>query len=239
MKKLSHISYLLVSLGLAIVLVEADTAAVVAAKSQATIDNGDAPSWWKPSLPPDIQRQVASKAKEWVGKLDLDEALQAKATSLVGKHYSRVWAWHQEVDEKLDNVWAAWDAARSLPKDELKALAIITERIDPIYAEFAPQIQGFLRAMHQAIGEEKSTKRLNQITQSPGAERTYKAYLGMVPEMTDEEKAILWKRMVQAREDSLAAWSSKRIVKSFKKYKVGNEFSIDYFGYDYRKRYQA
>ena len=65
------------------------------------------------------------------------------------------------------------------------------------------------------------------------------SYVAMVPEMTDEEKAVLWDRMVQAREDSLAAWSDKQIVKIFKKYKVRNEFSIDYFGYGYQKRYQA
>ena len=61
----------------------------------------------------------------------------------------------------------------------------------------------------------------------------------MVPEMTDEEKAVLWDRMAQAREDALAAWSDGQIVKIFKKYKVRNEFSIDYFGYGYQKRYQA
>jgi hypothetical protein len=45
--------------------------------------------------------------------------------------------------------------------------------------------------------------------------------------------------MVLAREESLAAWQEKRIIKIFKKHKVRNEFSIDGFGYDYRARYQA
>jgi hypothetical protein len=60
-----------------------------------------------------------------------------------------------------------------------------------------------------------------------------------VPEMTDDQKAILWDRMAQAREDALAAWSDGQIVKIFKKYKVRNEFSIDYFGYGYQERYKA
>ena len=60
----------------------------------------------------------------------------------------------------------------------------------------------------------------------------------MVPEMTDDEKAILWGRMGR-REDALAAWSDGQIVKIFKKYKVRNEFSIDYFGYGYQKWYEA
>ena len=129
--------------------------------------------------------------------------------------------------------------AMAKQKDELKALAVMTEQIDPIYAEFAPQIQGLLRALRKEIGEEKTTELLDLITRSPGAKRTYDAYVAMVPEMTDEEKAILWDRMAQAREDALAAWSDGQIVKIFKKYKVRNEFSIDYFGYGYQKRYEA
>jgi hypothetical protein len=31
--------------------------------------------------------------------------------------------------------------------------------------------------------------------------------------MKDEEKAILWSRMIRARKDALAAWSDKQIVK--------------------------
>lgn len=33
--------------------------------------------------------------------------------------------------------------------------------------------------------------------------------------MTDTEKDVLWERMVQAREDSLAAWTDGQIVKIF------------------------
>jgi hypothetical protein len=39
--------------------------------------------------------------------------------------------------------------------------------------------------------------------------------------------------------DSLAAWKDKRIIQIFKKYKIRNEFSIDYFGYGYSERYKA
>jgi hypothetical protein len=61
----------------------------------------------------------------------------------------------------------------------------------------------------------------------------------MIPEMTESERSVIWSRMVLAREESLAAWQEKRIIKIFKKHKVRNEFSIDGFGYDYRARYQA
>ncbi len=57
--------------------------------------------------------------------------------------------------------------------------------------------------------------------------------------MTDTEKDVLWERMVQAREDSLAAWTDGQIVKIFKKYKVCNEHTFDDFGYGYQKSLQA
>jgi hypothetical protein len=223
---------------------QAESAADVAARVQAAIDSGDAPKWWTPELPEAIQRDVNNKGPRLAAQLEIgDESKTQKAAALITEHFGRLWAWDQEVKEKLNAAWAAWDAARDNTggklKDELKALTVMTEQIDPIYAEFAPQIQGVLSALRKEIGEEKTTELVDLITRSPGAKRTYDAYVAMVPEMTDEEKAILWDRMVQAREDVLAAWSDGQIVKIFKKYKVRNEFSIDYFGYGYQERYKA
>ncbi|TWT36342.1 hypothetical protein KOR34_12470 [Posidoniimonas corsicana] len=222
----------------------AESAAAVAANAQRSIDQGDVPEWWTPKLPADVQRDVDRKGRGLAEGLKLeDDAQTDRVAALVSQHFARVWAWHQQVDDRLDAAWADWDAARSnadgKEKDELRALAIATEQIDPIYAEFTPQIQGLLRDLRAEVGEEKATELMDRYTRSPGAERTYNAYLGMVPEMTADERAILWDRMAQAREESMAAWTGGRIIKIFKKQKVRNEFSIDYFGYGYRERYKA
>ena len=221
----------------------AQTAVSVAAKAQSAFDRGELPSWWTKELPEEVQRDLLGKGQRLAGQLHLaDEAKTKNVATLVSEHYRRVWAWHQQVDDKLNAAWLAWDAARDntngKTKDELKALLIWTEQVEPIYAEFRPQIQAFLLALTTEIGEEKTILLQDLITRSPGAKRTYEAYLAMVPEMKDEEKAILWTRMEKAREDSLAAWSDKQIVKIFKMYKVRNELSIDHFGYDYQKRYK-
>lgn len=222
---------------------QAETAAQVAARTRAAIDAGASPAWMSPELPADIQRNVDNKGKGLAQQLKLaDAAREARVAALLAEHYGRVWAWHQEVDETLDAAWSAWDDARDPAKggkDELKALTLMVEQIDPIYAEFAPQIQGLLKALREELGEEQVVLLLDRITRSPGVDRTYNAYIAMVPEMRDEEKAIIRQRLEQARIDSLAAWKDDRIVKIFKKYKIRNEFSIDDFGYGYRERYKA
>jgi hypothetical protein len=223
---------------------EAESAASVAARTQAAIDRGDPPAWWAPKLPDAIQRDVDRKGKRLAEQLKLDDkSKEQKAASLITRHYGRLWAWDQHAQKDLTAAWAAWDAARDnsngKQKNELKALAVATEQIDPIYAEFMPQIQGLLHDVRKEIGGEKTTELVDIITRSPGAKRTYDAYLAMVPEMNDEQKAILWSRMVQAREEALAAWSDGQIVKIFKKYKLRDEASIDDFGYGYEQRYKA
>ena len=221
----------------------AETAAEVAIKTQSAIASGTAPEWMSPNVPEDILPKLQNHCKELAQSLNLDSAAnQAKVESLLIEHYTRLWAWHQLVDEKLDTAWADWDKARDPSqdgKDELKALTIMTERIDPIYAEFAPQVQYLLDSLHKVLSEEQVIALLDRITRSPGVDRTYNAYVEMVPEMTDPEKKILKSRLEQARIDSLAARDKKRIIKIFKKYKIRNEFSIDYFGYGYREHYTA
>lgn len=220
-----------------------DTPAGIASSVQASIDRGEEPSWWSPQLPAEVQTDVENKGSRLAEVLEIEDAeKRARVEQLISVHFARVWAWHQEVDEELDAAWEAWDEARSnadgKEKDELRALAVMSERIDPIYAGFAPQIRGFLESLRDEVGQEGADRVVDRYTRSPGAKRTFDAYVAMIPEMKDEEKAVLWARLVRAREESLAAWSDGRIIKIFKKHKVRNEFSIDYFGYDYRKRYQ-
>jgi hypothetical protein len=221
----------------------AESAIDTAVKTQAAMDSGAGPAWLSPTLPEDIQKAVQNKANGLAQSLKLtDETRQAAVVALLTEHYSRLWAWNQQVNDQLEAAWKAWEDARDPAKggkDELKALTIMVEQIEPIYAQFAPQIHHLLTELKKVLREEQMIALLDRITHSPGVDRTYNAYLEMVPELKDEEKKVLRSRLEQARLESLAAWDSKSIIRIFKKYKIRNEFSIDDFGYNYRERYKA
>ena len=92
---------------------DAETAAGVAARMQADIDRGETPSWWTPELPEAVQRDVDNKGQRLAEQLKLsDESKTQKVAALITEHFGRLWAWDQQVREKLDAAWAAWDAAR-------------------------------------------------------------------------------------------------------------------------------
>ncbi len=111
---------------------------------QASIERGEVPAWWAAKLPDEIQQAVISKGKRLSAWLALDDpAKTERVSALIATHFGRVWAWHQQVDARLDEAWAAWDKARDnsngQQKDELKALLVWTEQLAPIYAEFTPR----------------------------------------------------------------------------------------------------
>ncbi len=89
-------------------------------------------------------------------KANAAEPARSSANTLV-----RVGLAHQQVDAKLNEGWAAWDSARDntngKTKDELKALLIWTEQLEPIYAQFTPQIQLLLNELRTEIGDEENS----------------------------------------------------------------------------------
>ena len=80
---------------------QAETAAGVAARTQAAIDKGDAPKWWKPELPEAIQRDVDGKGKRLAGQLKLDDEAKTQKVAARSEHFGRVWAWNQQVADEL------------------------------------------------------------------------------------------------------------------------------------------
>lgn len=162
-----------------------------------------------------------------------DAGKEAKIRAILESHFVAMEKWHAANDPALNLLWAEWTEKRNQPtKDQA---AKVGEKIDAIYADFRPQRDAFLAALAQEISPTDIEKIKNSLKNSPGMDRTANAYIEMVPQFTDADKAFVRSRFAIAREQSIDTTTGKEIIAFFKRQKDIVEAYIDEKGYDYKK----
>jgi hypothetical protein len=176
------------------------------------------------------ERRATSLLKEL--KLT-DAGKEARTRAILESHFAAMEKWHAANDPALAPLWAEWTAARSQPtKNEA---AKVGEKIDAVYASFRPEHDAFLAALAKEISPAEIEKIKNSLTRSPGMDRTANAYIEMIPQFTDADKAFVRQRFAIAREQGMDTTTSKEIDSFFKRQKDIVEAYIDEKGYDYKK----
>jgi hypothetical protein len=189
----------------------------------------NAPTLPKPSP---SERRSASLLKE----LKLSDAdKEARTRAILQSHFAAMEKWHAANDPALTPLWFEWAAQRTPPNKDEAAAAKVGDKIDAIYASFRPQRDAFLAALAQEITPADVEEIKNSLTRSPGMDRTANAYIEMVPQFTDADKAFVRERFAIAREQAIDTTTGKEIEAFFKRQKVIVEAYIDEKGYDYRK----
>ncbi|HEX2852860.1 MAG TPA: DUF3826 domain-containing protein [Opitutaceae bacterium] len=162
-----------------------------------------------------------------------DAATEAKTRAILESHFTAMEQWHAVNDPALTQLWSEWTTARNQPT-KVEA-AKVGEKIDAIYATFRPQHDAFLAALAKEISPANIESIKNSLTNSPGMDRTANAYIEMIPQFTDADKAFVRSRFALAREQSIDTTTGKEIVAFFKRQKDIVEAYIDEKGYDYQK----
>jgi hypothetical protein len=183
----------------------------------------------KPSA---AERRTTSLLKEL--KL-ADAGKETKVRTILESYFTAMEKWHAVNDPALTPLWSEWAALRSPPSKDEAAAAKVGEKIDAIYTSFRPQHDAFLAALAQEISPADIDKIKNSLTRSPGMDRTANAYIEMIPQFTDADKAFVRERFAIAREQAIDTTTGKEIDSFFKRQKVLVEAYIDQKGYDYRK----
>jgi hypothetical protein len=167
------------------------------------------------------QKRAAAKAGQVVGVLKLDDAEKAaRVKAIVSEWLVTMWCWHEEHDAELAELWKQWSAARAVvPKDEFPG-EVIAYKIDAVYASLKPAYHAFIEKLSVELTTEQIDAIKESWSRSPGMLRTYNAYLEIVPDLTDEQKRVIYERMLRAREDAMLTDSDKEIVNIYKRHKV-------------------
>ncbi len=175
-----------------------------------------------PAEAADASRSKAeAKAARLVSALKLDDAEKAsRAKAIIADWLVTMGAWRRENDATLKDLWSRWSKARSVvPKDEFPG-EVIAHQIDAIYATLKPAYHAFLERLATELSPEQIDTLKETWSRSPGAKRTYNAYLETVPDLTEEQKKVIFDRMQRAREDAMLTDADKEIVNIFKRHKV-------------------
>jgi len=167
------------------------------------------------------QKRIDAKTTRLLDNLKLEDNAKAeRVKTLLGSWFVTMWAWHQENDPKLKELWSQWNQARAVvPKDEFPA-EVIAHRIDDLYATLRPAYQAFLGQLAVELTPEQLDVLKETWSRSPGATRTYHAYLEIVPDLTEADKKVIHDRLLLAREDAMLTDADKEIVAIYKRHKV-------------------
>lgn len=179
-----------------------------------------------PSPPPasvdeGTQKRADGKAARLVDAARVtDTAAAARARGVLAQWFLTLWSWHDAHDAELKDLWSQWSQARSVvPKDEFPA-EVIAHRIDDVYASLRPAYQVFIARLGAELTSEQVAVIKETWSRSPGMQRTYQAYLEIVPDLNEEQKKVIHDRLYQAREDAMLTDADREIVNIYKRHKV-------------------
>jgi hypothetical protein len=179
----------------------------------------------EPAAAPAADEAMRKKIDQKVAKLvdtakitDADKAAKVKAIG--AEWFATMFAWHKEHDKELAALWTQWNQARAVvPKDEFPGEVIAT-KIDEVYSSLKPAYDHYIQRLSAELTPEQIDTVKEAWSRSPGAMRTYNAYLEIVPDLSDKDKEVLKARMLMAREAAMLTDADKEIKDIFKRHKV-------------------
>ncbi len=172
-------------------------------------------------------KAIESKVERVLSAVNVEEPeKKERARAILREWLVALRAWHQQNDPQLKTLWSAWSRARAVvPKDEFPA-EVEAVKIEALYETLKPTYFAFLERLATELTPEQIDAIKERWSRAPGMQRTYNAYLQIVPDLTDEQKKVIYDRLVLAREAAMLTDADGEIVNLFKRHKVKVEAYI-------------
>ena len=175
---------------------------------------------------PDYLHTLNSRAEKIVGSMDIrDPGKAGRVQELIVNQYYDLSRIHDKRDSLLQGV-----SGQELDKRQMAEQNIRTQVDAELYRLHA----SFLAGLSANLTPEQVDQVKDGMTYGV-LERTYNAYLELLPGLTDEQKRFIYKNLFEAREFAMDAGSSDEKHGWFGKYKgkINNYLSGE--GYDLKK----
>jgi hypothetical protein len=170
---------------------------------------------------PATAKQIDAKADRLLAAIKLDDpAKVARAKAIMREWFVAMGNWHQQHDAQLDELWSQWSKARAAsPNDEFPG-EVMAQKIHGVYASLQPAYNSFTNQLAGNLAPEQMDALKENWSHKPGMTRTYKAYLQIVPDLTDTQKQVIYEQLLAAREDAMLTDSDREIVNLYKCHKL-------------------
>ena len=167
------------------------------------------------------QKHIGAKADHLLAAIKLDDSAKAtRVKAIISEWLVTMWNWHQQNDTQLDQLWSDWGKARSAsPNDEFPG-EIVEHKIMDVYASLKPAYDSFTNKLATELTPEQIDNIKDTWSRKPGMTRTYKAYLQIIPDLTEAQKQVVHDQLLGAREDAMLTDSDREIVNIYKCHKL-------------------
>lgn len=170
---------------------------------------------------PATQKHIDARANHLLAAINLDDpAKAARVKAIMGEWFMTMWNWHQQHDPQLNELWSQWSKARSASPDDEFPGELIFQKIKDVYASLQPAYESFTNNLASELTPEQMDAIKESWSHKPGMTRTYKAYLQIVPDLTDAQKKLIYDQLLAAREAAMLTDSDKEIVNLYKCHKL-------------------
>lgn len=170
------------------------------------------------------------KAAEWVASLNLnDAAKEARVKEVISAHLKAIRDWHNE--HPFSTVPAGINPATGNKLSDLDRQVIANSAMPKSIHE------NLMTGLRKDLTEEQVESILDKYTVGKVA-FTMAAYKAIVPNMTPEEEAVIFKNLKQAREQAVDYKNMNQISAIFEIYKTKNEQYLNANGRSWRQMYK-
>lgn len=178
-----------------------------------------------------VPEEILTKAKEWVGALNLTDAKKKTAAeNAIAVHLTTIRDWHNEHPSST-----VPDGINPVTGNKLSDLdkQIIADSAMPSSVH-----QALMDGLNQNLSPEQVETILDKYTIGK-VEFTMKGYKAIVPDLTADEEAKILVFLKQAREQAVDYKNMKQISAIFEIYKTKSEQMLNNNGRSWRALYSA
>jgi len=176
---------------------------------------------------PEYVKVTNQRAGKIVANMNIEGAeKQALVQNYIAQQYRNLSLIHDERDEKIQKAMKSYDGARK--ENKIRSIEKKADKkLDKLHRKFLAQLSA-------KLSEDQIEQVKDGLTYNV-APNTFEVYQAMIPDLSEDQKSIIWEWLVEAREYAMDASSSEEKHGWFGKYKGKINNYLSSLGHDLKQ----